>query len=249
MQKLNRQRSPTYAVLEPYILPEFQVHNDQSFKFVDHVTMDSIQELYPTGDQYVYARIPLKLIGSHLSVKMLSKIAKIHQIIVGSHIPKSGILASFNEHVCGSCEIYASVFTMVDSNAAQDRKHKQHGKQGKSTVNTLPDSSNGRLGDGFKSARHAKTSDIQLHAGQPVLDDKKMGCTALHTFDIQEMPVGVMNNINDFSPSPVDPTSEYNIIYGFCKESAPAKLEEAGCAVFSQLTHVSELTQLKAVQN
>ncbi|KAF8224094.1 hypothetical protein L208DRAFT_1513780, partial [Tricholoma matsutake] len=53
----------------------------------------------------------------------------------------------------------------------------------------------------------------------------------------------------DFPPSPADPSLEYNIVQGFCEDSAPQNLEEAGCAVCGQLMVVSQLSRSKAVKN
>jgi hypothetical protein len=77
--------------------------------------------------------------------------------------------------------------------------------------------------------------------------------TILHVDDptvgVEVSPTDVVNNGGDFPPSPADLPLIYNIIQGFCEDSAPKRFEEAGCAVCGYLTPVSELTKLKAVKN
>ncbi|KAF8220912.1 hypothetical protein L208DRAFT_1223300, partial [Tricholoma matsutake] len=52
-----------------------------------------------------------------------------------------------------------------------------------------------------------------------------------------------------FPPSHADDSLTYDIIHGFCADSAPTNFEEAGCAVCAQLTPLSSLTRLMAVKN
>jgi hypothetical protein len=66
---------------------------------------------------------------------------------------------------------------------------------------------------------------------------------------IQDSTADIINDANDFPPSPADPSLEYDIVQGFCEDSVPQNLEEARCVVCGQLTVVSQLSRLKAVKN
>jgi hypothetical protein len=249
----------------------------QSFRFMDHVLSISVHEAYPAGVQYMHTRVPLKTIGPLVPLKMLFKIAKIHNIKVSSHVPKDEILKLFDSHVCDLCKLYTTVFATVDSKTERDRKRKhisagkfQERKEAGQPNGCAPnnESSNNESSNniGFSGMQ---TGYVQLlpdedtvHIPQDGLSGKKPSTGGDHTETghghgklfhvtqaIQDSTADIMNDANDFPPSPADPSLEYDIVQGFCEDSVSQNLEEAGCAVCGQLTVVSQLSRLKALKN
>ena len=110
-----------FDVIEQHLVSGSDIMKDNVFIFVDHV--DSTGQLsYPADKCFVHASIPLEKIVPFLPVKMLLKIAKLHHISIGSHAPKSEIIHSFDNHSCASCNLYHSVFTVVESRALKAKK-------------------------------------------------------------------------------------------------------------------------------
>ncbi|KAF8234665.1 hypothetical protein L208DRAFT_1148321, partial [Tricholoma matsutake] len=52
-----------------------------------------------------------------------------------------------------------------------------------------------------------------------------------------------------FPPPPLNDGLSHKIISGFCKDSSPSTIEEAGCAVCGQLIPLSQLSRLKGVKS
>ena len=98
-------------LIQPHLPAGCDVTKDDTFVFVDLV--DSIGRLlYPVED-FVHVSIPLESIVSFLSVISLQKIAKLHHIPIGSHVPQYEVIRSFENHSCASCNLYHSVFAVV----------------------------------------------------------------------------------------------------------------------------------------
>ena len=55
---------------------------------------------------------------------------------------------------------------------------------------------------------------------------------------VQDSLTDALNNSSGFLPNPADPFLTHDISQSFCEDSASQKLEEAGCAVYGQLTPV-----------
>jgi Helitron helicase-like domain at N-terminus/PIF1-like helicase len=104
-----------FDAIEPYLLTGCDGMSEENvFVFVDHV--DSIGQLsYPADKCFVHVSIPLESMVPFLPVKMVLKIAKLHHMSLGSHVPKSEIIRSFDGHSCASCNLYHSVFAVVAS--------------------------------------------------------------------------------------------------------------------------------------
>ena len=107
--------------IEPYIVAGcYDLNHDCAFNFVDHV--DSLgQVAYPITEKLIHANIPLHIILPYLSVKVALKIARLHRLQIGSHVPKSEICRNLEGHNCISCNICVSVFAIVDSKAVRRR--------------------------------------------------------------------------------------------------------------------------------
>jgi hypothetical protein len=81
-----RQHEFSALDVEPYITAG-NFNYDCAFKFVDHV--DSLgQVAYPIAQDFIYADIPLRNILPYLSVHVALKIAHLHHLQIGSHVPK-----------------------------------------------------------------------------------------------------------------------------------------------------------------
>jgi hypothetical protein len=110
-----RQHEFSALDVEPYITAG-DFNHDCAFKFVNHV--DSLgQVAYPITQKYVHANIPLPNILPYLTVQVALKIARLHHLQIGSHVPKSEICQYFQGHNCISCNVYITVFAIVDSKA------------------------------------------------------------------------------------------------------------------------------------
>ena len=129
-----RQHLFTFEEVGTCIVGGYDIDHDSAFKFIDHV--DSIgRAAYPTDQNYVYAEIPLPDLIPYLSLKMILKISKLHHINLHPRVTKSAseLVSSFLGHSCVSCNHYCSVFSVVASKAAKDRKRKQAKKMTKSS--------------------------------------------------------------------------------------------------------------------
>ncbi|KAF8224633.1 hypothetical protein L208DRAFT_1310194, partial [Tricholoma matsutake] len=51
-----------------------------------------------------------------------------------------------------------------------------------------------------------------------------------------------------FPPTPLDNGLAHKIVSGFCEDSSPSTIEEAGCALCGQLIPLSQLSRLKGVK-
>ena len=80
------------------------------FRFVDHV--DDVNCLaYPSEHGFVYAKLALTSIVSHISRQMVQKIARIHKVALSSHwhLTKDELVRAFEGHDCINCSLYTSV--------------------------------------------------------------------------------------------------------------------------------------------
>ena len=121
-----RQHEFLASEVKPYITASadcaFDNDHDCTFKFVDHV--DSLGQMhYQTAQNFVHTTIPLSSIIPYVSVRVALKIARLHHLQIGSHVPKSEICRIFEGHDCiSSCNQYVTVFTITDSNAMKRKK-------------------------------------------------------------------------------------------------------------------------------
>ena len=96
-------------------------HTTIAVQFVDHV--DSTGQIaYPLDKSFVHANIPLEQILPYLSVQMALKVARLHHIRLGSHVLKSDFSRHFEGHACASCNLYLSIFSVIDLKATRRQK-------------------------------------------------------------------------------------------------------------------------------
>ena len=103
-----------FDAIELHLLPGCDITKENAFVFVDYVVKTS-QLSYPRDKGFVHLSIPLETIVPHLPIK----IANLHHMQLGTHLPKSEIIRSFNSHSCASCDLYHSIFTVVDSKSSK----------------------------------------------------------------------------------------------------------------------------------
>lgn len=211
------------GAIEPYIVVGDDPDDNCAFVFHDHV--DSLRQLaYPVCNKFVHASVPLQNMLPYMSVKMTFKVAKLHKIAIGSHIPKSELPSYFKNHSCGSCNLYLSIFSIVQSWSAREkncfrvRRSKPDKNGADSHKVQLPEIPRGKLED----------SDRQQPPSIP--------------FD----PALTLTNLPPILP---DDSLSHRIISDFCASSTPLSVEEAGCTVCGQLMLISQLSKLKAVKN
>ncbi|KAF8220009.1 hypothetical protein L208DRAFT_1075532, partial [Tricholoma matsutake] len=115
----------------PYVVAGDNYDQDSTFQFADHV--DSTGQLaYPLDQKFVYTNIPVPALLPYLSVCVALKVARLHHISVGSHVPKSEIACLFEGHDCASCNLYLSVFSVRH---LKSMHHKEHGRKKHNIVN------------------------------------------------------------------------------------------------------------------
>jgi hypothetical protein len=113
-----------HAAINPYIVAcHDDIPCDSGFNYVDHVDSAGLLA-YPVHENFVYANVPLQDILPHVSLRMGFKIAQLHHIYVGSHVTKSDFICYFDSHSCASCNLYSSVFSIVQSSAVKDKNCK-----------------------------------------------------------------------------------------------------------------------------
>jgi ribosomal protein S26 len=202
----------------------------------------------PKDQNYVYADVPLPYLLPYLSHKMVHKIAMLHHItILDSRVSKSELIFSLQleleGHSCVSCSLYCSVFSVVASKAARDRKRKHPTK----AINIMTQTLENNFPDNLKSCEHS-------------YDQRNVDCDLKHVSTQSQKIFGeshrerFLNSVDpsesaEFPPAPVDDKLCHKIIGDFCENLTPDALEEAGCAVCGQLVPVTKLIRLKAVRN
>ena len=70
---------------------------------------------------FLHANVPLQDLLPYLLNKFVHKIAWLHHIALGSHVPKSEFSHYFEGHDCASCSLYSSVFSCVDPKSVRER--------------------------------------------------------------------------------------------------------------------------------
>jgi uncharacterized protein DUF6570/helitron helicase-like protein/PIF1-like helicase len=273
-----RQHEFSALSVQPHITAGLNYSYDSAFKFVDHV--DSLGQLaYPIAQNYLYihTKIPLSNIVPHLSVKAALKIARLHHLQIGSHMPKSEICRVFEGHDCiySSCNVYVSVFAVVDSKPTRRRIHKAKKRLENRVISEAINMKPEHKFENLKSmdenkkvigASHQEDVTVmnstcspsrrRIHKAGKISENGDIShanCDNMkHTGSEKELDV-VFSKVSDsstpFPPSPVDDELSQRIINDFCKDSLPSVIEEAGCAVCGQLVSVSQLTRVKGVKN
>jgi hypothetical protein len=245
-----RQHLFTFEEVGTHIIADchdVDVDRDSAFQFIDHV--DSTGRVaYPKDQNYVYADVPLPYLLPYLSLKMVHKIATLHHItILNSRASKSELISSLQlkleAHSCVSCTLYCSVFSVVASKAARDRKRKHPTK----VINIMTQTPDNKFPDKSKSCeRSCDQRDVDCDLKHVCAQSRKIFGEShreqfLDTVDPSES--------TEFPPAPVNDKLSHKIISDFCENLTPDALEEAGCAVCGQLVPVTKLTRLKAVKN
>ena len=243
-----RQHLFTFEEVGAHVVGGCGTDRDSAFKFIDYVDGTG-RAAYPTDQNYVYADVPFASLLPSLSFKKVLEISKLHHITsnLGPRgVSKSELISSFLGHRCASCNLYCSVFSVVASKAAKDRKRKQAIKVEKimlpanESLDKLPVN---EFLDGLKSCEHDSSDQGNIDAKpasasiQP--QSRKENGKFLDSIDLAA----------EFPPKPVDINLSHKIVGDFCENSTPDTLEEAGCAVCGQLVPVRQLTRLKAVKN
>ena len=217
--------------VEPYITAGHTGNpsNNNAFKFVDHIQVDG-KAAYPIALNYIHTNIPLSDLIHHLSIRVALKISRLHQLQIGSHVPKSEICRIFEGHNCTNyCNQCVTVFAIVDSKHTRHRMHKAEKKSGNrvtSAVITKP-----------------KVSNLNLKPQSEKKLDNREG-PSHRDLEFSKLP-----DTTPFPPAPINNELSQKIINDFCLDSLPSVMEEAGCAVCGQLVPVSQLTRLKGVKN
>jgi len=101
------------AILPYLINQDNNVDSSTKFLFIDHVDNAGLASL--STEQYVCTNVPLPNIIPHIPIYMIQKIAQLHHIAIGSHVPKKNMLAYFANHNCTDCNQYFSVFSVAVS--------------------------------------------------------------------------------------------------------------------------------------
>jgi hypothetical protein len=104
-----------YLSVAPFIKKDdSHISADHVFKYVDHV--DEIGCLnYPVKQGFAYVDLVLGDIVPLISKQVIQKIARIHNITLGScwHLPKDQLVKAFEGHDCVNCNLYTFVFEPV----------------------------------------------------------------------------------------------------------------------------------------
>jgi hypothetical protein len=241
-----------FEVIQPYIVSGYPASPEHGFKYIAHI--DSTDLLaYPSSQNFVHTQIPLAIILPHLSKQSINGIGSLHQVQVKSRMSKSDLLSLFDSHSCMSCKPYFSVFLAVDSKLTRDKIRKFQLSHADVRVDDARISaSNNNLNN--NNAQLEVLSSPCHGASEPTSNDHQLestlcGRNGACPSSVSPTASDVLTGSSDFPPKPAGPFLIRDISQKFCDDSAPQKLEEAGCAVCSQLTSVSQLTRLKAVKN
>ena len=232
------QREIPFDAIEPYVVTGCNINDKNAFVFVDHVDNAGLL-LYPTDKHFVHANVPLRDMVSYLPVKMFLKIARLHHIAVGSHVPKSEFGCYVEAHDCVSCNLYLSVFSVIDSKSVKARNRMQAMRL---DLNKLP-SEPKPLKSCASESFHKTVSDIEPFQSKPA-----------NTLENRARPEVIFSEDSvfeptEFPPHPPDDKLSHKIISDFCAKTTSSSIEEAGCAACRQLVPISQLSRLKAMKN
>ena len=205
-----------FDTIEQYLLPGCDVTKDNAFLFVDHV--DSTGRLsYPVDNHFVHASIPLEKLVSFLPVKMLLKIAKLHHIAVGSHVPKSEIIRSFENHSCASCNLYHSVFSVVGSQSLKARNRMRSLRLNKSSLQSDASESH-KLETPLINLKPMRSDGpTRIRKPEPLATDNKL--KTLERKAEVLFPLDPMLQPLEYPPPPLNDTQSRKIIGDFCAKS------------------------------
>lgn len=186
-----RQHEFSHLEIKPYItMGNSSIYNGAAFKFVDHV--DSLgQATYPIAQNFIHTNIPLDDIVPCLPVKVALKIARLHHLEIGSHVPKSEICRAFEGHNCRYCHLYVTVFAVVDSKSTR-RRNRQAEKQS---------------GNGVMVVSHAKNMNRKV-VNIKSRGDKKLNSLDRATHHDRHVKFSKSPDTTPFPPPPV-PSSQY----------------------------------------
>jgi len=224
----------TFETVEPHIVARGDFNHECGFKFVDHVDSAGLVA-YPVHKNFVHTVVPLQDILPHLSLQMGCKIARLHHIVIGSHVAKSDFIHYFDGHNCVSCTLYSSVFQVVESKIQKDRNRKRAVRLNLNKKAALADDINKKI---RKSENMHDEKTLNIESVNLLKSDLNKQLDLEPTIEPTEFP-----------PTPVDNDLSHKIISDFCAESSPSVLNESGCAVCGRLYPIKQLTRLKAIKN
>ena len=231
-----------FDVVSPHIIAESNVNHDHGFKFIDHI--DSVSQIaYPVQQNFVHAKVPLGDIIPYLPLRMGRKIAPIHHITIGSHVSKSELSHYFESHDCISCNLYSSMFAIVNSKTMNDRLCKCFVRLNINNTATL-------LNEHCSSIEDNTDGCVLTPPVCQTVNNMQNSLDEVHTIDpIVDPFVEPLVKPIAFPPTLLDNALSQRIISDFCENSSPSALEEAGCAVCRILYPLKQLTRLKAIKN
>ncbi|KAF8811306.1 hypothetical protein BYT27DRAFT_7089787, partial [Phlegmacium glaucopus] len=117
-----RQHEFSALEVELYVTASCNFDRECAFKYVDHV--DGLGQVrYPIEQKFIHTNIPLSNIVPYVSVRVALKIARLHGLQIGSHVPKLEICCILEGHNCISCNLYVTVFAIIDSKPVRRRKY------------------------------------------------------------------------------------------------------------------------------
>ena len=210
--------------IQPHLLTKGIDYNiNDAFTFIDYVERSSVSS-FPVVDGFVATVVPLDKLVPYIPVAMAQKIARYHDIPLGSHVPKRFISSYFANHnsECVACLSYCSIFKSTGFYKSQEKTGL---KQSSSHSQKVP-----------------KLSSDDAHQSL----SEELGSSS---FVVDKNVSHVKDDGLPFPPPPLSHALAHTIIEGFCNDSSPESFEEAGCAVCGQLTPCSQLTPLKNVKH
>ena len=207
-----------FASVAPYLPKNNNFDSASVFHYVDHIDLyvsDNVSG--PTGET-VLVNFPLHKLVPHLSVSAVRKIARLHHISIGSHVPKAELSSYFIDHSCVNCESYISRFSIGVGHVLKDKLHRDVKKVSRSAEQVEQE----------RQKKHQRNQE------------------AYATKKTSKLQHNLESSV--FPPKPLSHDIEHLVISGFCDESMPEKFEEAGCAVCGLLNPLKNLTRLKSVK-
>jgi hypothetical protein len=198
-------------------------HVDMSlytFKFIDHLTHANVNSLYPVSENYVQTRIPVAELAPCIPVVALRKLMRKHGAKMTTRSTRADLLSLAESHHCAACNEYVSVFSAEPPKLKAPQKRSATSK-----------------------AKNNENRRKVYHEQRR----KRAGSTGFVSVLPQDTELP-----NEIFPPPSEmlgPELKMRIIEDFCKDQAPASLQEAGCAVCGQLVLRRSLVPLKSIKN
>jgi hypothetical protein len=210
----------SFEILKRYITLEMpsssmELEGTVKYKFVDQLVLQAARAELCKKPELLICHAPLEVLKDSITIGQAKAIAKKHHISVFARAPVAEVMELLSQHMCTSrCSHYYTLFSpenpALTTTERKARWYKGLGKSDRKKVNKV----------GFSKCKSKST-----------FKNKRF---------IENKNSYFKSKIAVFPPKPPSDKLIHKIITGFCKDTHPSNLIEAGCAACGQLMRVAD---------